>query len=318
MRCRLTAVRALTVLSALMAVLVACGADAPRSSPLLIATGQRGGVYFDYGTGLAKAISAELPGVRPQVLTTGASVDNLRMIASGRADVAFTLADSAALAVRGEPPFDRPQPVRALARLYDNYVHLVVRANSGITSPAHLRGRVISGGAAGSGTEVIAKRLLGVTGLDPDRDLTVRSMDLGTSAEALRAGAIDAFFFSGGLPTKTISELAGQKLIRLVDLRSYASPMRRRYGEFYSERTIPASTYGLPESGTIGVPDYLIVRQDMDDALAHDLTELLFTHREALELAHPEARRLNVRAAFSTDPVILHPGAVRYYRDTRS
>ncbi|GAA4232866.1 hypothetical protein FHR32_004394 [Streptosporangium album] len=317
MWCHTATARALTALSVLMAVVVACGADGPRPSPLLIATGQRGGVYFDYGTGLAKAIAGELPGLSPRVLTTGASVDNLRMIASGRADVAFTLADSAALAVQGAPPFDRPQPVRALARLYDNYVHLVVRAGSDITSLARLRGKVISVGAAGSGTEIIAERLLNVADLDPDRDLTVHRMNLETSAEALRAGTVDAFFFSGGLPTKTISGLAGQRLIRLVDLRSYAAPMRRRHGEFYSERTIPASTYGLPESGTIGIPDYLVVREDMDEALAYALTELLFTHREALEQAHPEARRLNVRAALSTDPIPLHPGAVRYYRGTR-
>ncbi|MFI7050996.1 TAXI family TRAP transporter solute-binding subunit [Streptosporangium canum] len=318
MRCHMAATRALAVLSVLLTVVVACGADGPRPSSLLIATGQHGGVYLDYGTGLAKAVSTALPGIRPQVLTTGASVDNLRLITARRADVAFALADSAALAVRGAPPFARPQPVRALARLYDNYVHLVVQAGSGITSLAGLRGKAIAGGAAGSGTEVIVERLLRVADLDPDRDLTVRSMDLEASAEALRAGSIDAFFFSGGLPTKTISELAARRIIRLVDLRSYAGPMRRRHGEFYSERTIPASAYGLPESGTIGVPDYLIVREDMDDALAYALTELLFTHREALEEAHPEARRLNVRAAFSTDPVALHPGAVRYYRGTRS
>ncbi|GAA3471583.1 TAXI family TRAP transporter solute-binding subunit [Nonomuraea roseola] len=281
----------------------------------MIATGQRGGVYFEYGEGLAAAISADRSGLRPRVIATGASLDNLRLVAEGRADLAFTLADSAALAVQGEPPFPSPQPVRALARLYDNYVHLVVRAGSGIVSLASLRGKRISCGAAGSGTEIIARRLLALARIEPE---LVERLDLTTSASALTAGSIDAFFFSGGLPTQTVSELARRRLIRLVDLRDHAEPMRRRHGEFYSPRTIPASAYGLPACGSIGVADYLIVRHDMPEELAYELTNLLFSDREALERAHPEARRLTVRSAFVTDPVPLHQGAIRYYRESRS
>lgn len=290
-----------------------CGRP-PRTAPLVIATGQRGGVYFEYGEGLAAAISAEDPGLRPHVITTGASLDNLRLLAEGRADVSFTLADSAALAVAGQEPFTAPQPVRALARLYDNHVHLVVRAGSGIVSLADLRGKRVSCGAPGSGTAIITHRLLALARVVP---VTIERLDLARSASALAAGSIDAFFFSGGLPTQTISELAARRLIRLVDLRDHAEPMRRRHGEFYSPRTIPASTYGLPACGSIGVPDYLVVRQDMVEDLAYELTGLLFSDRDALEHAHPEARRLNVRSAFATHPVPLHQGAIRYYRESR-
>ncbi|MFD1931579.1 MULTISPECIES: TAXI family TRAP transporter solute-binding subunit [Nonomuraea] len=302
------------VLTGLLVAATGCGR--PRGTTrLVIATGQRGGVYFDYGEGLAAAISAEYPDLRPEVITTGASLDNLRLVAGGRADVAFTLADSAALAVAGEAPFAAPQEVRALARLYDNYVHLVVRAGSGIVALGDLRGQRVSCGAAGSGTEIIARRLLALARLEPD---TVERLDLARSAAALASGSIDAFFFSGGLPTQTISELAGRRLVRLVDLRDHAEPMRRRHGEFYSPRTIPASAYGLPACGSIGVPDYLVVRQDMAEDLSYELTGLLFSDRDALERAHPEARRLNVRSAFATDPVPLHKGAIRYYRESRS
>ncbi|MFE3447450.1 TAXI family TRAP transporter solute-binding subunit [Nonomuraea sp. NPDC059194] len=302
------------VLAALLMAATGCG-RARRTAPLVIATGQRGGVYFDYGEGLAAAVSAEDPGLRPRVIATGASLDNLRLVADGGADVAFTLADSAALAVAGQAPFLEPQPVRALARLYDNYVHLVVRAGSGIVMLDDLRGKRVSCGAAGSGTEIIARRLLALARRGP---AAVERLDLAGSAAALSAGSIDAFFFSGGLPTQTISELAARRLIRLVDLRDHAEPMRRRHGEFYSPRTIPASAYGLPACGSIGVPDYLVVRQDMAEDLAYELTGLLFSDRDALERAHPEARRLNVRSAFATHPVPLHQGAIRYYRESRS
>ncbi|MGW5680584.1 TAXI family TRAP transporter solute-binding subunit [Nonomuraea sp. NPDC003754] len=307
---------------AVLAALLAAPLGAPAgcagghgTTPLVIATGQRGGVYFDYGEGLASAIAAEGSGLRPKVIATGASLDNLRLVSAGQADVAFTLADSAALAVTGEPPFEAPQPVRALARLYDNYLHLVVRTGSGIVALAGLRGRRVSCGAAGSGTEIIARRLLSLARVRPR---AVDRLDLASSAAALASGSIDAFFFSGGLPTQTISQLAARRLVRLVDLRDHAEPMRRRHGEFYSPRTIPASTYGLPACGSIGVPDYLVVRRGMAEDLAYDLTRLLFSDRDALERAHPEARRLNVRSAFATHPVPLHQGAIRYYRESRS
>lgn len=171
---------------------------------LRIATGQRGGVYVAYGEGLAGVLRDHLPWARPRVLTTGASLDNLGLLASRRADLAFALSDSAAAAAWGRPPFTAPQPIRAIARLYDNYLHLVVRADAGIDSLPELRGRVIALGALGSGTELTASRLLLAAGIDPRRDLTVRRDSLEASAEAVRRREIDGFFFSGGLPTTTV------------------------------------------------------------------------------------------------------------------
>jgi TRAP transporter TAXI family solute receptor len=213
---------------------------------------------------------------------------------------------------------DQSQPIRALARLYDNYVHLAVAADTGISTLADLRGQRVSTGATGSGTEVIVHRLLEVAGMDPGDDLVQHQLNIDESADALEAGKIAAFFFSSGLPTAAIHRLAADGTIRLVDLAEEAALLRAEYGELYSERSIPHSVYGLPTTTTVGVPNYLVVSEDMDDELAHDLTQLLFSARDELANAHPEARRLNLRAAFSTYPVELHPGAARYYRETRA
>jgi len=286
---------------------------------MLIATGGHGGVYYVYGQGLANVIRADLPGLDAKVLVTAASVENLQLIASGGADAAFTLADSAAQAVGGKPPFSRPEPIRALARLYDNYVQLVVRADSPVRTLADLRGRRVSTGAAGSGTELIALRLLGVAGIDPNRGIRRQRLDIDDAARALRSGRLDAFFFSGGLPTAAIADLANSGNIRLVDLGAFVAPMREHYGEFYSDRSIPASAYkGLARDvPTIGVPNYLVVNAAMDDRVAYALTKLLFDERAALARAHPEALRLNRRAAIATYPVPLHPGAEQYYRQAK-
>jgi hypothetical protein len=297
--------------------LLSCSQPRP-SGELRIATGGNGGVYFAYGQGLAKAVRKHLPELRPEVLETAASLDNLRKVSSGEAEVAFSLADSVALAVSGEPPFDSPQPVRTLARLYENYVHLVVAADTDIHSLDDLRGHAVSTGAAGSGTEVIVERLLKVSGIHPALgQINRHQLDLDASVRALKTGRVSAFFFSSGLPTGAIRDLARAHPIRLVDLAEQVGPMRARYGELYSERSIPHSMYGLPATATIGVPNYLIVHEDMDEQLAYELTRLLFVARNELAEAHREARRLNRRAAFSTYPAALHPGAVRYYRQAR-
>jgi TRAP transporter TAXI family solute receptor len=290
-----------------------CGERAAHSWRLVIATGDEGAVYYAYGQGLARVARKHLPGAEPTVIATAASVENLRLVADGEADVAFTLADSAALAYAGKPPFTRREPIVALARLYENYTHLVVRADSRIRHLPDLRGRVVSIGAAGSGTELIATRLLTAAAIA--KGVRVRRQQVADSAAALRSGRIDAFFFSGGLPTGTIADLARATPIRLVDLGDWVKPLGERYQDFYEERSIPASTYGLTGPvRTIGVPDYLVVNRAMPADRAYALTRMLFEQKSALATAHQEALHLNLRAAISTYPLPLHPGAVRYYR----
>jgi hypothetical protein len=290
----------------------------PPLRSLVIAAGGQGGVYYAYGQGIVTAAQAAYPNLRGEVRTTAASVENLRMVAAGEADVGFSLADSAALAVSGRAPFTRPEPLRALAWLYDNYTQLVVRADAPIRTVADLRGRAVSVGAPGSGTELIAARILAATGISPDKDLRQLHMDLGDSVAALRDGRIAAFFFSGGLPTPAITALAAETTIRLVDLDGFVPGLRASYGDFYEQRSIPATTYGLgKEVATIGVPNYLVVREQMPDNTAYALTRLLFTAKSTLVAAHPEALHLNPRAAVETLPLRLHPGAERYYRQAK-
>jgi TRAP transporter TAXI family solute receptor len=292
----------------------------PRIDRLVVATGVDGGVYHTYGQAIGAAAREAFPGAAVDVRDTAGSVQNLRMIADGQADLAFTLADSAAAAIRGDPPFTAaPLPLAAVARLYDNYMHLVVLDESPVQDIAGLRGLRVSTGLEKSGTAVIADRLLELAGLQPDVDIDRKQLDLEGSVKALSERKIDAFFFSGGLPTQAIKELAGgAQSIRLIDLAEHVDGLRKRHGEFYAERTIPASTYGLPsEVATVGVPTLLVVPTAMPDATAHALTCLLFTAKDKLEQAHHEGQRLNRRAAIATYPVPLHRGAQRCYREAK-
>jgi TRAP transporter TAXI family solute receptor len=297
------------------------GCDRPADVgqvPLRIASGETGGVYHAYATGVADAARRDLPGTAPQVLATAASVDNLRLVAGGRAEAGFALADSAGAAYAGRPPFGGALPVVALARLYDNYLHLVVRGDGPVTALAGLAGRRVSLGASGSGTELIASRLLASAGIDPFLGVDASRVGVDESAARFAAGGLDAFFFSAGLPVPAIAGLADRTPIRLLDLGDRVAPLRAAYGQFYVGRTIPASTYALGRAvRTVGASNYLVVGRTMVEPLAYGLTRLLFAERDRLVAAHPEARHLDRRTAIETDPLPLHPGAARYYREAK-
>src|SRR5688572_25712576 len=194
----------LALVSAFCLLTSAFTACSPQGGQFLsIATGGTGGVYYPYGGGLAQLISDRIPGVQATAEVTGASVDNLKLLQQGRADLAFTLADTLAEAVKGTGPFAATGavPVQTIAILYQNFTHIVVLRDSDIDSVADLRGRRVSVGSPGSGTELIASRVLEAAGLDAARDITRQALGAAESVNALKDGKIDAFFWSGGIPT---------------------------------------------------------------------------------------------------------------------
>jgi uncharacterized protein len=274
-----------------------------------IATGSQAAVYHKLGQAYADIINRELPEVHASVLVTTASVTNVQMVRDGQAEVAFAQADILS-------GLKDTAGLAALARLYDDQLHLVVRADGPIRTVKDLAGRRVSTGASGSGTLITAERLLRLAGLYPKR-IQERRLGLDDSAAALRAGRVDAFFFSGGLPVAAVAQLGKQSAIRLVDLGGWVTRMRRAYTDAYDERAVPASVYGLPSITTIGDPNYLVVSRDLPERVAYDLTRILIQRRAELGHAHPAAEWLDSRTAIHTAPLNLHPGAMRYYRDAK-
>jgi uncharacterized protein len=206
------------------AVLGGCSLNDPPGGGdrLSIATGGTGGVYQVYGGGLADVMSEHLRATTAE--TTSASVDNLFLVADGDSSLAFSLADTAIDAVGGRDAFERPLPLRALGTLYSNFTHVVVKADSGIRRIEDLEGKTVSVGAPNSGTEVIALRLMAIAGVTVKR----RGLGVGESAAAMREGSIDAFFWSGGLPTAGITDLSTTDDVRLRALDSYLPELNRR------------------------------------------------------------------------------------------
>jgi uncharacterized protein len=313
--------RWLLPVAAAAAVSAACfggpaDAEAVRGESLVISGGGTAGIYYGYGRELAAVLGERLD-VDSEVLETGGSIENLHQLAADTSQLAFSAADAASDAAAGRDPFDEPLPVLAVARVYDDFVHLVVPADSPIESIEDLDGRSVSLGAVGSGTELIARRLLDAAGLNPN-ELDNTALGLGDSIEAMRAGVIDAFFWSGGLPTPGVNDLASRFPIRLIELRSLVEPVRDRHSRAYRHGVVPQGTYGLAaDVATMAVPNFLMMRADARDELAYVVTKTLFEQRSAIAANVPAAGLLNRPRAIFTEPVDLHPGALRYYRDTK-
>ncbi|SCL68005.1 hypothetical protein GA0070606_4687 [Micromonospora citrea] len=300
-----------------------CGAEDEGPQPwhggrIFLATGNTTGVYYQLGGGYADIISRHLPGYEARAEPTGASVENINRLASGDMEIAFSLADTAADAAQGRGAFEgQPQRVRALARVYSNYTHVIVRVDAKIGKLSELRGKRVSTGSPKSGTDIVAGRLLTAAGLDPDRDVRRATLSLPETVKRMRAGTLDAMFFAGGLPTPGVADLLASApgKFALLPIADLIEPLTAKYGAVYTTAELPKEVYktrrGTP---TVTVANIILVSADMPDQLAYDLTRLLFTYQADLVSVHPEGGNFTRQSAAGTDPIPLHPGAARFYR----
>lgn len=214
-----------------------------------IATGNATGVYYALGTAYAEQLPQATGGkVTGTAAETGASVQNIQQLVAGRYAVAFSLADTAADAVRGTGAFDgERQPVAALARIHTNYTQVIVRAGAGINTVADMRGKRISTGSPRSGMEVIANRLLRAAGLDPAKDIAAQRLDLAKTVDGIKDGSVDGLFWSGGLPTPGITDLltTARNDVRFIDITPLLGELKK-INPVYEEGAIPAATYRTP------------------------------------------------------------------------
>lgn len=306
-----------------IAALVLVTGIAWAQSQLSIATGGTGGVYFPTGGAYAELINNYLDGYTATAEVTGASVENVGLIARGDSDIALALADTVYQAYQGTGRFDgqegrpgRLANLRALGSAYPNAVHLVTIAGSGVESLADLRGRRVSVGAPGSGTEVSAKTIMDANGLTYD-DIDEQLLNFNETADALRDGQIDAGFWSVGPPTSSILSLAETRDIVIVSLSADEVANALAAEATFAAYTIPAGTYQGQDEGvsTIGTPNVIVVAAEMDEQLAYDFLAALYGNIADVIAVHPSANDTTPEFALGATPIPLHQGALRYYED---
>ncbi len=303
----------------LMAFAIALAVAVPaKAQDLSIATGGTGGTYYPYGGGLAELIGRHIEGASATAEVTGASVENMALIARQDSDLAIALADTVLAAFKGTGKFEgRAVDARALASIYPNAIQIVTLKGSGITSLSDLKGKRVSVGAPGSGTEVNAQRILEANGITYD-DIEEQRLNFNETADALRNGDIDAGFWSVGPPTSSIMNLAATQEIVLIPLSDEEVAKAIEAEPVFAPYALRKGIYeGVAQPvPTIAVPNVLVVNAAMDEELAYQITKNMFEHVDELIAVHPAANDTTVEFALGSTPIPMHPGALRYYEET--
>jgi TRAP transporter TAXI family solute receptor len=287
-----------------------------------IATGGTGGVYYPLGGGMAAVLSKYVPGMQATAEVTGGSVANLQLIGTGKPYLAMTMVDAGLDAYKGQDKFTgKPVPVRTLMVMYPNRMHVVSIEGRGVAKMADLKGKRVSTGSGGSATEVMAFRVIEAAGLDKDKDMKRERLGVAESANALKDGKIDAFFWVGGLPTAAVSDLAhspGTK-IKMIDHADLVGKMNQKYGNLYVEDRIPKETYKGMEADNrqATVMNLLVAHQNMDEKTAYNILKAVFEHRDELIRVHKEAEnfKLENQKTAAAGGIPWHPGAIRYFKE---
>lgn len=295
-------------------------AQAASKLRISIATGGTGGVFYPYGGGLARVLSKHVPDLQATAEVTGGSVDNVKLITAGDADLGFSTIDSAIDALQGVGPYadTGPQKISALAVLYDSFVHIVASASSKINKVADMKGKRVSVGSAGSSTETMADRLLEAAGLDPMKDVTRDNLSVAESVAALKDGKVDAMFWAGGLPTSAITDLVTTSNVKVVFVPAgdIVAKLNAKHPGIYRAYAMPKTVYtGTPaDVPGIGVANILFVGANAPAANVTKILTGIFDNLAEVHKIHPEAAKLTLAGAVAKTPLAFHPAALAFYK----
>jgi len=309
------------LLSLIACTAIALPAAAQQKITLSIATGPTGGVYYPMGGGMANILSKYVPGLSATAESTAGSIANLEFILTKKADVALSMADASWDAYKGQQKFQgKPVPVRGLMVLYPNRFHIVTLEGLGINKITDLKGRRVSTGPPRSGTEVKANRVLEAGGLNPDKDIVRERLTVQESGNALKDRKIDAFFWSGGIPTAAVTDLAASPgvKIKLLDHQEVLEPLNKKFGPLYVKDVIPAKSYPGQDTDAqvTTIWNILVTGADTRDEVAYNIVKTMFEKKEDMVRVHKESQYFDFKWQTNAAIVIpFHPGAVKYFRE---
>ena len=292
-----------------------------QQKTMAIGTGGTGGVYYPLGGAVANVLSKNLPNVQATAEVTGGSVDNLKLIASGQSEMAFTKADAALDALQGKDKFTSGKvPLQALLVVYPNRMHVVTVEGTGIEKMSDLKGKRVSTGSPGSATEVMAFRVIEAAGLDKDKDMKRERLGVAESVNAVKDRKIDAFFWVGGIPTAAVTDLGatpGVK-IKMIDTADLVPAMNKKYDNLYSTDIIKAGAYpGQDKDNAVSVVwNILVASATMPDDMAYNIVKTLMEKNAELVAVHREALNFTMANQVPANSAIpWHPGAARYFKE---
>ncbi|WP_109467997.1 TAXI family TRAP transporter solute-binding subunit [Albibacillus kandeliae] len=305
-------------LGALVAGSLAVSAPAAMATEFVnVLTGGTSGVYYPLGVALADIYAKNIPDSRTQVQSTKASVENLNLLQQGRGELGFALGDSVKDAYEGNADVGFTKPLdklRAIAAIYPNYIQIAASADSGVSTVTELAGKSVSVGAAKSGTEVNARKILDALGMTYDDLGKVEYLPFAESVELMKNRQLDATLQSSGLGSAALKDLSSTQDVTYV---SIPAEVADTLGAPYAAGVIPAGTYPGQDADipTLAITNILVTSSDVSDELAYEMTKLLFENLEQLKAAHAAAGAIDIKEAVKNSPIPLHPGAEKYYKE---
>jgi hypothetical protein len=287
---------------------------------IVIGTGGTGGVFYPYGGGLAALLSKKLPDTQATAEVTGGSVDNVKLLSNGNAEIGFSTIDSAYDGFKGEAAYQDVglQGIATLAVLYTSVLHVVATKDSGIKAIADIKGKRASVGSAGSSTESIADRVLAAAGLDPMADVTRDNLGVAESVAALKDGKVDVFFWIGGVPTPAVKDLVTTHgdSVTFLATGDLVGKLTDKYPGVYGQTILKKDTYaGVGEDlPVLSVANVLLVSNKADDKLVGDVLGAIFDNLPEVQAIHPAAKQLSLETAAGASAVPFHPAAIAFYK----
>ncbi|MGQ9693592.1 MAG: TAXI family TRAP transporter solute-binding subunit [Thermodesulfobacteriota bacterium] len=286
---------------------------------LTLASGSPGGVYYPLGGGMAVIIQ-KTTDLRCAAESTGASVENSRLVGNQESDMGMVMGSIAFKAIQGLEPFKEKLPLLALFQMYPAPEHVVTISGKGIKTIKDLRGKKVSIDVPGSGCAVMAKAILEEYGFNLDKDLTIAHLSQSESVQALKDGVVDAVFFNFAYPGSAVLDLAATRDIVLIPVEPLMADKIVKKFPYYLKITIPAKTYPKVDYDVLclGDSNVLVANKKMEPEVAYKVVKAIFENvhkgKWALINIHPIAAQLTPQNAVNS-PIPLHPGAMKYFKE---
>jgi TRAP transporter TAXI family solute receptor len=306
------------ILTAIM--LISISACTANEGELILTTGGTGGSYYPYGGAMATIFTDNIADISVTSTASGASTENARLLNSKEADLAILQNDVLDYAYNGTEIFKDEggalTNLATIATLYPEVIQIVVTADSGITSINDLKGKNISVGAAGSGTEANARQILDVYGIKYEDLGKVEYLSFAESSTAVQNMTLDGFFCTAGVPNPSILELNTARKIIILSIDADKADALIAKFPFYAKYDIGEGVYeGIGSASTVAVMATLACRKDLSTDIVYNITKTLFEKQADLAAANDKASTLDVNTAIDGVSVPLHPGAEKYYKE---
>ncbi|MBN1228020.1 MAG: TAXI family TRAP transporter solute-binding subunit [Deltaproteobacteria bacterium] len=284
-----------------------------------IASGWVVGVYFPLAGAISRIAHQKLPDIKVTVESSGASVANAKLIASGDADFAIVQNDIAYYAYHGvKPIFDKPiENIRGVVSFYPEHCQIHARKDANIKSVSDLKGKRVSVGPLGGGTEQNAIQILEAYGVKLEDLAKVERLTAAESGDFLKDNRIDAAFYTVGVGASAIVDPALMIETVMVPVEGSAVDELIKKYPFYSKAKIPAGIYrGIDKDvPTVAVLAILIAKAELEENIVYDIVKAMFDNIKTIEGAHAKGKEVTLEGALDGMSVKLHPGAEKYYKE---